>query len=107
MLEGDALPHTIWYFLLYLATIDCVVVTGSKSYAVGSPTWLSSPYFRAGQEDVITTLTSSSAPPSPYTFTFSSPLPATPNLAYGFKAYRGIFFNKIQELIPCVNKSLK
>ena len=52
------------------------------------PQWLTSTYFRAGNEDVIATLTGNKSTPT-YTFTFSSPLPGVPNLAYGIKDYEG------------------
>ena len=43
---------------------------------------------RAGSQDVIATATGSSIDPI-FTFTFSSPLPGVPNLAYGIRRYRG------------------
>ena len=51
---------------------------------------MTSPYFRAGYEAVISSFTGSSQYPfASYTFTFSSALPGVPNLAYGIKKYRG------------------
>jgi len=67
-----------------------VVVTSSKNFTSANPTWLTSPYFRAGNERVIRTLTGNSTTPQ-YTFTFSSALPGLPNLAYGIKNYKGNF----------------
>ena len=59
-------------------------------YTTIAPTWLSSPYFRAGNNKVINKNTGNSSTPT-YTFTFSSALTGIPNLAYGVKNYRGIF----------------
>ena len=54
------------------------------------PIWVTSSYFRAGNQAVISTLTGSSANPPPrYTFTFSSPLTGIPELGYGIKNYEG------------------
>jgi hypothetical protein len=64
------------------------VVTTSKNYTSAAPKWLTSPYFRAGNEAVIKVLTGNNTTPT-YTFTFSSALPGLPNLAYGIKNYRG------------------
>jgi hypothetical protein len=61
-----------------------------EAYVSAPPTWLTSPYFRAGNEKVIKTLTGNAVDPI-YTFTFSSALPGVPNLAYGIKLYQGIF----------------
>ena len=58
------------------------------SYLAAAPEWLTSDFFRAGNEDVIATLTGSDKTPE-YTFTFSSPLPGVPSLAYGIKNYEG------------------
>lgn len=52
------------------------------------PTWLTSDYVRAGNKNVISTLTGNSVTPT-FTFTFSSPLPGVPYLGYGIKAYEG------------------
>ena len=54
------------------------------------PVWVTSDYFRAGNEAVINSLTGSSVTPM-YTFTFSSALPGIPNLGYGIKNYEGTF----------------
>lgn len=50
------------------------------------PQWLTNNYIRAGNENVISSLTGSNVTPT-YTFTFSSPLSGIPNLGYGIKAY--------------------
>jgi hypothetical protein len=60
----------------------------SLSYTSVGPTWITSNYMRAGNQDVIATLTGSAIDPI-HTFTFSSALPGFPNLAYGIKRYRG------------------
>lgn len=52
------------------------------------PQWLTNNYIRAGNENVINTLTGSNMTPK-YTFTFTSPLSGIPNLGYGIKAYQG------------------
>jgi hypothetical protein len=62
----------------------------TTSYTATSPTWLTSAYFRAGNENVIIKKTGNNTTPT-YTFTFSSALSGTPNLAYGVKNYRGNF----------------
>lgn len=67
-----------------------VIVSPNKNYTTSQPRWLSSPFFRAGNEAVIKTLTGKDKTPT-YTFTFSSALPGLPSLAYGIKNYRGIF----------------
>ena len=67
------------------------LVNSTKSYDSVAPKWLTSPYFRAGNQAVIATLTGNSSTPT-FTFTFSSALSANPNLAYGIKNYRGKAF---------------
>ena len=67
------------------------LVNSTKSYDSVAPKWLTSPYFRAGNQAVIATLTGNSVTPT-FTFTFSSALTADPNLAYGIKNYRGKAF---------------
>ena len=53
-----------------------------------APIWVTSDYFRAGNQNVISNLTGSSAVPAPtYTFTFTSPLSGVPELGYGIKNY--------------------
>jgi hypothetical protein len=72
-------------FLTFLLTF---FTTAHSAYNSTSPTWLTSPYFRAGNNRVITTKTSAGQQ-TYYTFTFSSALSGIPNLAYGVKNYRG------------------
>lgn len=62
----------------------------SVCYATSAPTWITSPYFRSGNNRVINRNTGNNTTPT-YTFTFSSALTGIPNLAYGVKSYRGIF----------------
>ena len=52
------------------------------------PIWITSNYFRAGNEDVIAVLTTSNQAPQ-FTFTFSSSLTGVPELGYGVKSYEG------------------
>jgi hypothetical protein len=68
-----------------LLILGCIHV---NSLATQSPTWITSNYFRAGNEAVIKTLTGNTSTPN-WTFTFSSALNGYPNLAYGIKNYRG------------------
>lgn len=68
-----------------------VIVSENKNYTSSEPTWLTSPFFRAGYEDVIKVYTGSNVPSTDYTFTFSSALPGVPYLAYGIKRYRGTY----------------
>lgn len=60
----------------------------SQSYLSVEPTWLTSPYFRAGSQKIISSATGNSSKPA-FVFTFSSALSGVPNLAYGVKNYRG------------------
>jgi hypothetical protein len=55
------------------------------------PTWITSPLVRAGNRNIISTLTGNASTPT-FTFTFSSPLPGVPYLGYGIKAYEGSFY---------------
>ena len=66
------------------------ILTFVASYNAVAPTWLTSPYFRAGNNKVINRNTGNNTTPT-YTFTFSSSLTGVPNLAYGVKSYRGNF----------------
>ena len=68
-------------FLTFFTTVH-------SAYNSTSPKWLTSQYFRAGNNRVITTRTSNGNQ-TYYTFTFSSALSGIPNLAYGVKNYRG------------------
>lgn len=54
------------------------------------PTWITSNLVRAGNRNVINTLTGSSSTPT-YTFTFSSSLTGIPYLGYGIKSYEGSY----------------
>lgn len=89
--------------LIYLLTLFAVTI--AKNITTATPTWVTSNYFRAGYKDVISTLTGNASLPQ-FTFTFSSPLTATPGLAYGIKNYRGNSPN-IQETIICINNFTK
>ena len=60
----------------------------SLAYTTTDPVWLTSPFMRASNQNVIATLTGSAIDPI-HTFTFSSALPGIPNLAYGIKWYKG------------------
>ena len=78
------LKQTISLFVWYWA----LVVEVLAAYNSAEPIWLVSPYFRAGNNQVISTTTGAGTKPT-YTFTFSSPVSGIPNLAYGVKNYRG------------------
>jgi hypothetical protein len=71
-----------------IGTDSLRIVNSTKTYASVPPTWLTSPYFRAGHQAVIQTLTGNNQTPT-FTFTFSSALTGSPDLAYGIKNYRG------------------
>jgi len=75
----------VWPILLLLLFLQ---LAHPKNVSAVSPTWITSNYFRAGNQKVIAVLTGNSSLPQ-YTFTFSSPLNGTPSLAYGIKNYRG------------------
>ena len=70
------------------------------------PVWVTSNYFRAGNEAVINSLTGSSVTPM-YTFTFSSALPGIPNLGYGIKNYEGTLCIYRQAMIILANKDFR
>jgi len=58
------------------------------------PVWITSPYLKAGSNDVIKTLTGNSSTPTA-TMPFSTPaFSSLPNLGYGCTAYQG----KIHEM---------
>lgn len=63
-------------------------VTQISSFLTAPPVWVTSSYFRAGNEAVISRLTGNNETPT-YTFLFSSSLPGVPRLAYGVKGYMG------------------
>lgn len=85
-----------------------MIIGSNKNYTSVPPTWLTSPYLRAGYEGVITSYTGSNVPSTSYTFTFSSALPGIPNLAYGIKNYRGkvdlIFRERLLDAVVLWNK---
>ena len=54
------------------------------------PTWLTSPFVQAAQNDVLSTLTGSSSTPTA-TLTFPNAFISTPNLAFGIINYIGTF----------------
>lgn len=57
-----------------------------------APIWVTSPYLKAGSNNIITVLTGSSATPRA-TIPFTGPaFTSIPNLGYGASTYRGIFF---------------
>jgi len=74
------------YLFIYIFSV--LLYFEVYSYTAASPTWMVSPYFRAGNNKVIQTKTGNSSKPT-YVFTFSSALSGIPNLAYGVKNYRG------------------
>ncbi len=59
----------------------------SAAYSTISPTWISSPLFRAGNQRLIFTKTQAST--STYPVPFLTALPSIPNFAYGLKTYAG------------------
>jgi hypothetical protein len=79
----------------FLLCFFALFINIKSAYNSETPTWLTSPYFRAGNNKVISTTTGAGAKPT-YTFTFSSPLSGIPNLAYGVKNYRGNFVNNVR-----------
>lgn len=84
-------------FLLYFWTF---FIELESAYNTTQPTWVTSPYFRAGNNKVISTTTGAGSKPT-YTFTFSSALSGVPNLAYGIKNYRGNSILRAQGKIQC------
>lgn len=82
--------------LLYLTIVTLFQFTTGLYTA--QPTWLTSDFVRAGNKNIISTLTGNSVTPT-FTFTFSSPLPGVPYLGYGIKAYEGNLFLIFQEMI--------
>lgn len=80
-------------------------LSSPNNFSVAQPTWITSTYFRAGYQQVITTLTGNTSLPT-YTFTFSSPCNGTPSLAYGIKNYRGKKFD-IKEMTILVSSIIK
>ena len=76
--------HRLIFFTAFFFLLRDVL----SAYTSVAPVWITSPFMRAGNRDVIATLTGASVDPI-YTFTFSSALPGIPNLAYGIRSYRG------------------
>ena len=74
--------------IFYCLPIFSLLLHTTHAFTTASPVWLTSEYFRAGNEYVISTLTGNDQTPR-FTFTYSSPLPGIPYLAYGLKNYRG------------------
>ena len=72
------------HLLLFLIFLPHTI----KSLYTVQPTWITSPLVRAGNKNVISTLTGNNVTPT-FTFTFSSPLPGVPYLGYKIKAYEG------------------
>lgn len=72
-------------FVILLTTI---ILTFANSFLSSNPTWLTSNYFRANNQEVISTLTGNNVLPN-FTFIYSSPCNGTPSLGYGIKNYRG------------------
>ena len=73
------------YYYIFVIIIFCFY-----TLAFSNSCLVTNNYFRAGNEDVISTLTGSDANPVPsYTFTFSSALTGVPELGYGIKNYEG------------------
>lgn len=67
-----------------------LLLTGVLSLYTTQPVWVTSPYVRAGSENVISVTTNETTLPVPtHRFFFSTPLTGTPNLGYGIKAYEG------------------
>jgi len=83
----------MWKEKLLFFILLVINFTEVFSYGSSQPIWITSPYFRAGNDKVISTMTGNTSKPT-YTFTFSSPLSGIPNLAYGIKNYRGFLFIK-------------
>ena len=69
--------------LLLLSTLLATFVKCLVQY---QPTWLTSNYIRAGNQNLFTTLTGAGVL-NTYVFTFSSSLSGIPLLGYGIKSY--------------------
>lgn len=72
----------------YCFILFCLGIWQIISYRTAAPVWLTSNYFRAGNQPVINRLTGNNETPT-FTFLFSTPLPGVPKLAYGIKGYMG------------------
>lgn len=67
----------------------------AQVYTSVAPLWLTSNFMRAGNRNVISSATGNAVDPI-FTFTFSSPLPGVPNLAYGIGKYQGMIFVQLR-----------
>ena len=74
------------FFFLFLILIPFQALCQNADTL--QPVWVTSKFFRAGNEAVIKELTGSNVKPT-YTFTFSSSFIEIPNLGYGIKNYEG------------------
>jgi hypothetical protein len=79
--------NIIFTHLIFVLFVNYVL-----SFNSNTPTWLTSPYFKAGYNQVISSAQGNTSSPT-YTFIFSSIFPSIPKLAYGIKCYRGNFIN--------------
>lgn len=74
--------------LLYsyiLISITIYLVKKAASISTVAPTWMSSPYFRAGQQQIVSSFLTPTNPAATYQFLFSPAFNNTPNVAYGIK----------------------
>ena len=77
--------------MIVLSLILILNIPFSLAMKSNPPIWSTSEFFRAGNQDIIATLTDQSTVPIPqFTFIFSSPLSGMPKLGYGIKSYHGI-----------------
>ena len=76
--------------ITFTSLIIALFINYVLSFTTNSPTWITSPYFKAGYNQVISSPQGNTSSPT-YTFTFSSTFPSIPKLAYGIKCYRGNF----------------
>jgi hypothetical protein len=74
--------------LLLTIFISIFIICSNKAFLSQTPKWLTSPYFIADNQAVISVLTGSGQTPS-YQFIYSTAFLNTPNIAYGIKNYRG------------------
>ena len=77
-------------FLLFLNRVDC--------YSVSNPTWINSPYFCAGNNDIINSNTNGGQTRTqniPFTVAFTG----VPSIVYAIKTYKGNLIDNFKELI--------